>query len=188
VRFNRLAASQIEPFSYENGVAPLIDGSDPLLAPNTALHIGLALHELAANSANFGVLRDGAGTIRVTARPVDSGSRIEWLEEPERPVTPVATWGFGRTVLRHVVPRALGSEAEFEVRPEAIRYAIDVPDRIDIKPEGFDGGRLAIRSGLEARPIRYRAAACPWACCPGHRSPASTAGYPIGGAPRPAGR
>jgi two-component sensor histidine kinase len=137
VRFRRLAASQIEPFADDSGVAPLIEGSDPLLAPNTVLHLGLALHELAANSASFGVLRNGAGTIRLTASPLDAGCRIEWLEVPEHPVPPVAAWGFGRTVLRHVVPRAIGSEAEFEVRPDAIRYAIDIPDMTDRMPEGL---------------------------------------------------
>jgi two-component sensor histidine kinase len=137
VRFRRLAMSQIEPFADDGGAAPSIEGSDPLLSPNSALHLGLALHELAANSASFGVLRNGAGTIRITARPLGSGSRIEWLEMPDHPVAPVAAWGFGRTVLRHVVPRAIGSEAEFEVRPDAIRYAIDIPDCIDTAPEAL---------------------------------------------------
>lgn len=140
VRFRRLAISQIEPFSDASGVAPIIEGSDPLLAPTTALHLGLAFHELAANSASFGVLRDGAGTIRITALPLGTGCRIEWMEIPERPVEPVRAWGFGRTVLLRVVPRAIGSKAEFEVRSEAIRYSIDIPDRIYAVPEALPEG------------------------------------------------
>lgn len=133
VRFGRLAETQIAPLADDSGVTPRIEGSDPLLSPNTTLYLGLALHELAANSRAYGVLGMGAGDLRIVAQPRPSGCRIEWIETPPRPLVPPrdGEWGFGRTVLQNVVPRALRAEAAYTVDPEGVYYALDVRDLED---------------------------------------------------------
>ena len=131
VRLSRLVRSQLAAFAEDGGVAPQIDGVDPLLSPNTALHLGLALHELAANSSAFGVLGAGTGTLQLLAEPMaETGCRIEWIEIPTRPITPPAdnAWGFGRTVLQNVVPRALRAEAVYTIDPDSVHYALDLRD------------------------------------------------------------
>jgi two-component sensor histidine kinase len=128
VRFRRLVEVQTEAYAADGAVAIEIEGGDPILPPNTALHLGLALHELAANSRAFGVLADGAGRIRVLCAPSASGHRVEWLEEPVRDLAPVEAWGFGRTILQHVVPRALHAEAGYVVGTDGVSYALDLPD------------------------------------------------------------
>ncbi len=130
VRFRRLAEAQIAPFTDDGGVTPRIEGLDPLLSPNTTLHLGLALHELAANSAAFGVFGNGAGTVRLLATPLMDGYRIEWIETPARPVARPAddAWGFGRTVLQTVVPRALRAEAAYSIDADGVHYALDLRD------------------------------------------------------------
>ena len=128
-RFRRLVEAQVGPFAGDGGCAPVVEGEDPMLAPNAALHLGLALHELAANSAAFGVLADGAGTVRIACRRTGDGHLVEWIETPARTLPPVASRGFGRTVLAHVVPRALGVEASYVVAPDGVHYAVDLPAR-----------------------------------------------------------
>lgn len=126
VRLRRLVDVQTEPFCAD-GVAIELNGVDPTLPPNAALHLGLALHELAANSRAFGVLADGTGRIEIGCAAMPGGHRVTWLEEPRRRLEPVETWGFGRTILLNVAPRALRAGARYAVAPEGVRYEIDLP-------------------------------------------------------------
>lgn len=137
VRFRRLVETQIAPFGDTSGVEPRIEGEDPLLSPNAALHLGLAMHELAANSSAFGVLAADAGEIRVLAEPIGAGFRLEWIETPVAPfdLPDPISWGFGRTVLAHVAPRALRAEAVYSVQPEGVHFALDLREEISLGPE-----------------------------------------------------
>ncbi len=129
VRFRRLVETQIGPFLEGSVDMPPIEGGDPLLSPNTALHLGLALHELAANSCSYGVLGRGAGGLVVRAGPAEAGYRIEWIEgrAPEL-ASSSEGGGFGRTVLEIVVPRALRARAAYSVGAEGVRYVLELPD------------------------------------------------------------
>lgn len=147
VRLRTLAEAQIALFADHEGVTPEIDGLDPLLSPNTTLHLGLALHELAANSAAFGVLGAGSGSIRLLTTRSGTGYRIEWIETPAHPIAPPEddTWGFGRTVLQNVVPRALRTEAAFSIAPEGVHYVLDLRD---------SGDETAARGALAAHQLQ----------------------------------
>jgi len=140
VRFRRLVETQLAPFTDGAAVEAAVEGFDPLLSPGMALHLGLALHELAANSAAYGVLASGKGRIRVRAEPLGAGARIEWIETSARPLEPPEEWGFGRTVLLHVVPRALRAEATYSIGAEGVHYALDLPDAGEPPPRSAPGG------------------------------------------------
>jgi two-component sensor histidine kinase len=127
VRFRRLVAVQTDMFESEAGIAIEIEGPDPVLQPNAALHLGLALHELAANAHAFGVLGAGVGRLRIRCEAIPGGHRIEWIEESAHTLPPVEAWGFGRTILQNVTPRALGAEARYSIGPEGVRYVLDLP-------------------------------------------------------------
>ena len=109
-----------------------ITGDNPLLGPNASLHIGLAIHELAANAVLHGGLGDDrAGHVWVDAR---IGSKInqqpdlviEWQEtgishgarhEPR----------FGTLVLERIVPLSVGGTAEFSINDDSVTYRLVVP-------------------------------------------------------------
>jgi len=139
VRFRRLVETQLDAFAAESGVTPQVEGLDPLLSPNATLHLGLALHELASNSAAFGVLGAGTGTLRLLATPLPHGCRFEWIEIPPRPIAPPRddAWGFGRTVLQNVVPRALRAEAVYSIDADGVHYALDLIDPGEEAREGW---------------------------------------------------
>lgn len=127
VRFHRLVEAQVEAYEADGPVKVEVEGSDPLMGPNSALHIGLALHELAANSRAHGVLGREAGRIRVIRSLTPHGERIDWIEDAATPLEPVSAWGFGRNILQHVVPRALRGEASLVIDAAGVRYALDLP-------------------------------------------------------------
>ncbi len=136
VRFKRLVETQIAAFGDQSRVEPRVAGEDPLLSPNAALHLGLAMHELSANSSAFGVLAADAGDIRIVAAPLGAGYRLEWIETPVKPfdLPDPISWGFGRTILAHVAPRALRAEAVYSVEPQGVHYALDLHEDVAHDP------------------------------------------------------
>ncbi len=125
VRFRALAESQLAEYIRPNLKLPEISGDNPTLNPNSVLHIGLALHELAANSSAFGALADDAGSAQVEMTHGSQGQRLTWSETFAGPRAFDQHTGFGRTILEHVVPRAVNGTAEYRITPERITYRID---------------------------------------------------------------
>lgn len=125
VQFRRLAERQLVDFARRNQPPPLIRGDDPILSPKTALHIGLALHELAANSASFGVLASGAGSIDIAVASSGADQRLTWTEDLGTPRDLTPARGFGQAILEQVVARAINGRAEYRITPAQITYHID---------------------------------------------------------------
>jgi two-component sensor histidine kinase len=124
--FRHLASAQLDPFTEPAQFGLEIIGDDPQLLPNVALHVGLALHELAANSAAYGVLRHRRGVLRVGIGVEADRLRFQWDERHAEPVAP-GDGRFGSAVLTQVLPSATGGTATLEIRPEAVRYVLEMP-------------------------------------------------------------
>lgn len=113
-------------------------GEDPLLGPNAALHVGLAIHELAANAAFHGALSEGrAGTIRIATQTICLPDQlahivIDWQETSSGKEKTVSTPHFGTLVLERIVPLSVGGKASYSVSADAITYSLMVPaDHLD---------------------------------------------------------
>lgn len=128
VRFRRLAESQFTAYLRPGLPRPLIHGADPVLSPNSTLHIGLALHELAANSANFGALAASSGSIVIESELLPEAHCMSWHEELAQPRQVAPSRGFGQAVLEQVVTRAVNGHAEYRILPERITYRIEWPE------------------------------------------------------------
>jgi two-component sensor histidine kinase len=124
--FRHLTSAQLDPFTEPSDFGLEIVGDDPQLLPNVALHVGLALHELAANSAAFGVLRHRRGSLRVGIEVGAERLRFSWDERHAEPVEP-GDGRFGSAVLTQVLPSATSGTATLEIRPEAVRYVLEMP-------------------------------------------------------------
>lgn len=127
VAFRSLVLRQLAEFRSSNDTELMVDGADPDLNPNEALYLGLALHELGANSATFGVLASGRGRISVSAEQSDGFNRMDWTEELSEPLAVPTSRGFGRTVLEVVVSRAIDGEASYAIEPQRVAYSIKWP-------------------------------------------------------------
>lgn len=110
-----------------------VTGENPLLGPNAALHIGLAIHELGANAVLHGALaEDKPGQVWVDARIVDHPGQdgdlvIEWQEAGIEAGENIQQPRFGTLVLERIVPLSVGGTAQFYIEPDSVRYRLVVP-------------------------------------------------------------
>jgi two-component sensor histidine kinase len=109
-----------------------IEGSNPYLNPNAALHIGLALHELAVNSVSHGALSTADGVVVISARPVSDNnghSRLElmWSEHIDGDVKALAQKRFGSLALERVVPASMNGTASLVADERTLTYLLSIP-------------------------------------------------------------
>jgi two-component sensor histidine kinase len=111
-----------------------ITGDNPLLSPNASLHIGLAIHELAANAVIHGALSgDTSGHVWVDARvEPDNGDGpaqliIEWQETGIDATRIRQAPRFGTMVLERIVPLLVGGNARYELHQDRVSYSLTVP-------------------------------------------------------------
>ncbi len=131
VRFHPLVERQLSDFLNPGISPPLVVGPDTMIGPNAALYLGLALHELAANSSRFGVFAQG-GDISIETDTTREGHRMTWTEELARPSTESPGRGFGQAILTQIVPRAVNGRVEYQIAPRGIVYRIDWPEAIAV--------------------------------------------------------
>ena len=65
-RLAELIRSQLAPYFDRSGSQITVEGPPVSLRPEAAQSLGLALHELATNAAQFGALSSPAGRISIT--------------------------------------------------------------------------------------------------------------------------
>ncbi|MBA8876618.1 sensor histidine kinase [Phyllobacterium myrsinacearum] len=113
-----LIEDQLRPFGHDG----LVHLSGPLLnlAPHAVLNIGMAIYELATNSAKYGVFATSEGTIAVTWRVLQEDEKylsLTWSETDNVPGDAVEDkkqrTGFGSIVLFRVAPSSLNGTSTF---------------------------------------------------------------------------
>lgn len=129
-----LVVGQVARYSTQTGNSVMFEGVNPYLNPNAALHIGLAMHELAVNSVSYGALARPGGVVTVSAE-------LE-AEPPEQPPTLQLVWTeligspledeprqkrFGSVALERVVPRSLNGAATLAIEGNRLQYRLLVP-------------------------------------------------------------
>ncbi|MCL4766082.1 MAG: PAS domain S-box protein [Hyphomicrobiaceae bacterium] len=107
-------------------------GPDIFLRPEAILNIGLALHELASNAERHGALSTTAGRVELgwtVERRKDGAQRlmIVWRERGRQSAGDLLHRGFGRDILEHVAPTALGAGVVLKGIPDGLLWALDVP-------------------------------------------------------------
>lgn len=130
VRFQRLALNQLAEHLGPRVAPPVMLGPDPLIGPNTALHLGLALHELAVNSATYGALGQAQGDIVIETETLRDRQAMSWNEHLRVPRESPPGRGFGQAILRQIVPRALNGDVQLEIEPDRIHYRIEWPEAV----------------------------------------------------------
>lgn len=125
---HQLIAGQVVRYCEDPVKNVRMDGRNPYLNPNAALHIGLALHELAVGSVTNGAFSRPGGVVRVSALPVDEnpGSALElvWREESR---SSSGNRHFGSVTLERVVPAALNGTSTLTVDEGGLVYRLVIP-------------------------------------------------------------
>lgn len=108
-------------------------GPAVFLRPEAILNIGLALHELATNAERHGALSVATGRVDLTwsIERGQTGTRrlmIFWRERGRQPAGDLLHQrGFGRDILEHVAPTALGANVVLKAIPDGLLWTLDVP-------------------------------------------------------------
>ena len=117
---------------YAEGGVQLVGmrGPDVELAPNDALSLGLALHELATNASKYGVLTTLDGRVSVTWELVTPAlARIEWVESGGPPVAGDRRRGFGTDLIEKIVAHELRNPVELDFAKDGVRCTLLIPVR-----------------------------------------------------------
>jgi two-component sensor histidine kinase/PAS domain-containing protein len=108
-----------------------IEGPSIALKPEAAQNLGLALHELAVNAAEFGALSVPSGRVSITWSQRDGGDdnsvELNWQERLGPKVKIRRRKGFGSMVIERNLVRALDAEVNLDFDPSGLRCHIVIP-------------------------------------------------------------
>jgi PAS domain S-box-containing protein len=124
-----LVLAQAKPFGNEDRIS--MSGPSITLSPNAVQYLGMAFHELATNSAKYGVLSGNKGRIAVAWNVVESNGeksvRLTWNETDGPEVQKVASGGFGTVVLKRVAPQAVSGAADLQFGLNGVVWTLEAP-------------------------------------------------------------
>ena len=131
------AVLEAEMAPYAGGTEAMLelDGPDGLeLAPNDALSLGLAIHELATNAAKYGALSVPGGKVSVSWRSSDGKiAELDWVESGGPPVTPPSSRGFGTDLIEKIVAHELRSPVDLRFDRDGVKCSLRVPLRLPVE-------------------------------------------------------
>jgi two-component sensor histidine kinase len=123
-----MARDELRAFEFDERIK--IDGPEIDIADDSALLVGLALHELVTNAIKFGALSSSDERAQLTLSWRISGDRLvfDWQESavPVLMEAPLKS-GFGREFIEQALPYQLGAATRFELRPGGVDCSIELP-------------------------------------------------------------
>lgn len=127
---SEIVRSELAPYMEGNESHGDMAGPDIKLAPNDAMSLGLAIHELATNAAKYGALSTAEGQIHVHWKLLSPEcAEVLWREEGGPPVTEPVKRGFGRDLIEKIVAHELKSEVNLRFNPGGVECSLKVPVR-----------------------------------------------------------
>ena len=128
--------AELAPYVRNSDSALELAGPNVDLAPNDALSLGLALHELATNAAKYGSLSVATGKVRVTWSLIDDKlASIRWVESGGPRVVEDRRRGFGSELIEKIVAHELRHPVDLKFAPEGVSCTLLVPVR---QPSEFE--------------------------------------------------
>ncbi|MCW1429753.1 CHASE domain-containing protein [Novosphingobium sp. JCM 18896] len=125
-----IVRSELAPYMGEKDGHIDMAGPAINLAPNDAMSLGLAIHELATNAAKYGALSTTQGRVYIEWRLIAPDvAELHWREAGGPPVVAPRKRGFGRDLLEKIVAHELGSKVDLRFDPEGVECTLQVPVR-----------------------------------------------------------
>lgn len=119
VPFRALLTAELRP--YENTGAMRLDGPDFQLSAQTAVAVGMIIHEMTTNASKYGALSREAGKLDVTwtLKADDTINLLDltWRETGGPAVTTPARRGFGSMLLQRIVEGELRGKVTLDYAP-----------------------------------------------------------------------
>ncbi|HMP63163.1 MAG TPA: sensor histidine kinase [Phenylobacterium sp.] len=112
-----------------------LEGLDLAMAPNTAVTLGMALHELATNAVKYAAW-SGGGRVEITSEidEVAQETVITWRERDGARVIEPQQRGFGSRLLERGIARELGGAVQLQFEAVGLTCAIRTPISAQLHP------------------------------------------------------
>ena len=123
--------AELAPFVQDTERMLDLSGPAVELAPNDALSLGLAIHELATNAAKYGALSVPQGRVAVSWQLITQDlARVEWAER-NGPAVPqeLRKRGFGTELIEKIVAHELRNPVDLRFEPDGVHCALILPVR-----------------------------------------------------------
>ena len=126
-----IITAELAPYTRDSGDESVsLLGPNVDLAPNDALSLGLALHELATNASKYGALSAEGGRVVVFWTMDDAKKvRVDWRETGGPPVPTIRPRGFGTELIERIVAHELGEAVELTFAESGVRCVLVLPVR-----------------------------------------------------------
>ena len=124
--------AELVPYAQEGEHQVDLQGPEVELAPNDALSLGLATHELATNAAKYGALSKPGGRVTVHWKlQSEKLVRVEWQESGGPPVKTGKERGrgFGTDLIERIVAHELRNPVELDFEEKGVRCVLRIPVR-----------------------------------------------------------
>ena len=134
---HELVARQLAPFHESDADVP-VSGLNPKLDANAAVHVGLALQELAASGTRDGAWRDAWDDVELIVRFADGQDdmhrtrrdvELVWKEQIDADHDDREPEEFALKTLQHIVPSALGGHADLDMKDDTLTYRLRIPQK-----------------------------------------------------------
>ena len=106
-----------------------LQGDAVSLAPNAALMLGMAFHELATNAAKHGAFTTDAGRVEVAWKSDQRSQllKIIWAERDAPKVERQDQDGFGLKLIERGIADELQGRATFDFSSNGLRCSLEIP-------------------------------------------------------------
>lgn len=124
---SELIQSQLNAYTTNREAQVAMEGPPAALKPEAAQNLGLALHELAVNAAQFGSLSVPNGRVTINWALRDGVLTLQWREQSGPQVKPRRKKGFGSMVIERNLSRALDAKVDMHFDPDGLLCRIEIP-------------------------------------------------------------
>ena len=123
-----IAREAVRPYDEPQGARIDVEGPPARVAPNVALAISMALHELATNAQKYGALsaRQGRVSVHWNLDPSGEAIDLEWRETGGPPVEVPESTGFGSRLLSGLTAE-LGAPAKVDFARDGLTCRLRAP-------------------------------------------------------------
>lgn len=126
-----VVSAELAPYAHDGDRAVTMRGPNVELAPNDALSLGLAIHELATNASKYGALSAPGGRVEIFWEMItEKLARIDWSEHGGPAVSEGRPRGFGTELIEKIVAHELRNPVDLRFEPDGVRCTLIVPVRL----------------------------------------------------------
>lgn len=124
---HEIILSAVGPHNPTEGKRFEIDGPILRLAPQAAVTLSMAVHELCTNAAKYGALSVPSGSVEITWSMDKDQFRWHWRERSGPPVVAPTQTGFGSRLIERSLATQLSAEVKIAYEAAGVVCTIDAP-------------------------------------------------------------